>query len=222
MRRRTRRRCTRDALRSMCAWPASMRPAAGASATQGAARSAERDMARERISCFSTPTEAHASANTSGFYEWMFNGLRVYRAFENTHPASREKTFRGEPVCIETFPHAITCALLGRDEASAKLKRTQRKALLETLGFDVSGLKSIDAIDAARCARSRRNCSSKERRARTTPMWAITSSCPTSASSRDRTRGRSRPAPRRPCRLRSCWRGRRDRRCAGLPSAPHR
>jgi predicted nuclease with RNAse H fold len=91
------------------------------------ARSAELAMARERISCFSTPTEQRANASTSGFYGWMFNGLDVYRAFAPTHPASREMDYRGERVCIETFPHAITCALRGRDATSARDKRRQRK-----------------------------------------------------------------------------------------------
>jgi predicted nuclease with RNAse H fold len=119
---------------------------------EGSGRSAERALARERISCFSTPTEARANASTSGFYEWMFNGLRAYRAFAATHPVSATNAYRGERVCIETFPHAITCALLGRDTASAKLKRQQRKQMLDALGIDIARLKTIDALDAALCA----------------------------------------------------------------------
>ncbi len=115
-------------------------------------RSAERELARERISCFSTPTQARAEASTSGFYEWMFNGLRVYRAFEATHPVRDRRAHEEARECIETFPHAIACALLGRDAVSAKLKRVQHRALLERLGLYVARLTSIDTLDAALCA----------------------------------------------------------------------
>ncbi|SOE62680.1 Predicted nuclease (RNAse H fold) [Caballeronia arationis] len=119
---------------------------------EGIGRAAEREMARERISCFATPTLARASASTSGFYEWMFNGARVYEAFADTHPILKAERFTGEPVTFETFPHAIACALLGRDVASAKQKRTQRRRLLEELGLDTTELKSIDSLDAVLCA----------------------------------------------------------------------
>ncbi|KND59093.1 hypothetical protein BVER_05026 [Candidatus Burkholderia verschuerenii] len=115
---------------------------------EGAGRGAE----RERIACFATPTQARAEANTSGFYEWMFNGERVYRAFATSHPVLRTNRYEGAPASIETFPHAITCALLGRDAVSAKLKRVQRRHALAQLGFDVAQLRSIDDLDAALCA----------------------------------------------------------------------
>jgi predicted nuclease with RNAse H fold len=116
-----------------------------------AGRAAEKALARERISCFSTPTEEKALASTSGFYEWMFNGARVYAACAQTHPVLKEAMFSGAPVSFETFPHAITCAYL-KEEASAKKKNTQRRKLLEDEGIDTSKLKSIDDIDAALCA----------------------------------------------------------------------
>ena len=52
-------------------------------------RSGGGEMARERISCFATPTLARANASTSGFYEWMFNGARVYEVFADIHPVLR-------------------------------------------------------------------------------------------------------------------------------------
>jgi predicted nuclease with RNAse H fold len=119
---------------------------------EGIGRTAEREMARERISCFATPTLERANASISGFYEWMFNGNRVYEVFADTHPILRTDRYSGEPATFETFPHAITCALLGRDVASAKQKRTQRRRLLEELGLDTTQLKSIDSLDAALCA----------------------------------------------------------------------
>ncbi|KMZ12085.1 hypothetical protein BHUM_06296c [Candidatus Burkholderia humilis] len=124
-------------------------------AVEGAGRAAERELARERISCFSTPTEARVIANTSGFYEWMFNGARVYHAFATSHPVLKT-AHDGVRVCFETFPHAITCAYLARDVVSAKLKLVQRRKLLEDIGIDISGLKSIDHVDAALCAHTAR------------------------------------------------------------------
>lgn len=120
-------------------------------AVENEGRAAEKAMAREGISCFSTPTEAKARASTSGFYEWMFNGARIYAAFARTHPILKEALFSGAAVSFETFPHAITCAYL-KDEASAKKKNSQRRKLLEDEGIDTSKLKSIDDIDAALCA----------------------------------------------------------------------
>jgi predicted nuclease with RNAse H fold len=119
---------------------------------EGIPRSAEREMARERISCFATPTEARARASTSGFYGWMFNGLRVYEALAQDYPVLRTKNFSGDRAAIETFPHAITCALLGRESVSAKLKREQRRDALQRLDIDITRLKSIDDLDAALCA----------------------------------------------------------------------
>jgi predicted nuclease with RNAse H fold len=119
---------------------------------EGVGRTAERELARNRIFCFSTPTEERAAANTSGFYEWMFNGLRVYRAFAESHPVLRGDRYDGTPAAIETFPHAITCALLGRENVSAKKKREQRRLALMNEGFDVAHLTSIDDLDAALCA----------------------------------------------------------------------
>ncbi|MDR5805498.1 DUF429 domain-containing protein [Caballeronia sp. LZ001] len=119
---------------------------------EGVGRTAERQLARERISCFSTPTLERAESNPSGFFDWMINGARVYDAFANTHPILETNRYSGKAVAIETFPHATTCALLGREVASAKLKRVQRRRLLEDLGFETTRLKSIDFVDAALCA----------------------------------------------------------------------
>jgi predicted nuclease with RNAse H fold len=113
-------------------------------------RAAERAMARERISCFSTPTEERAK--TSSFYDWMFNGLRIYAEFARTHPVLATKTYEGAKTSFETFPHAITCAIRGRENTSAKSKRVQRRELLNDLKIDTTALKSIDDIDAALCA----------------------------------------------------------------------
>ncbi|RDK06455.1 DUF429 domain-containing protein [Cupriavidus lacunae] len=118
----------------------------------GAGRLAEKELSRERIFCFSTPTQERALASTSGFYGWMFSGERVFQTFAPSYPLLTEKLYLGGRVTFETFPHAITCSLLGKEVASAKLKRVQRRKLLEDAGIDTRSLTSIDAVDAALCA----------------------------------------------------------------------
>lgn len=115
-------------------------------------RLAEKALAKERIFSLATPTRERAAANTSGFYGWMFYGERVYQALAATHPLLSGVGYAGGKVCFETFPHAITCAMLGTAEASAKRKRVQRRQLLRDAGIDPTPLKSIDAVDAALCA----------------------------------------------------------------------
>lgn len=118
----------------------------------GGGRPAERALSRERIFSFSTPTRERAKANTSGFYGWMFNGEAVYQAMAETHPLLTDECYSGGNVCFETFPHAVACAMLGTDIASAKRKRVQRRQLLEDAGISTRSLRSIDAVDAALCA----------------------------------------------------------------------
>ena len=113
-------------------------------------RQAEREMAREGIFSFSTPSRAKAL--TSAFYGWMFNGERMYAALAVTYSLLDAPDKRATLRTFETFPHAISCALLGKDVASAKIKGRQRRALLTALGLDTTALKSIDDLDAALCA----------------------------------------------------------------------
>lgn len=115
-------------------------------------RAAERALARERISCFPTPSREQAVASTSGFFDWMFIGERVYRALADAYPLLTGERYAGGRASFETYPYAITCAMLGKAVASAKQKRNQRRQLLERLGIDVSTLQSVDARDATLCA----------------------------------------------------------------------
>lgn len=117
-----------------------------------AGRRAERELAKERISSFATPTRERALANTSGFYGWMFCGERIYQTLAASYPLLNGASYQQGRICFETFPHAISCALLGREVASAKKKKAQRRELLESAGINTTTLKSIDAIDAALCA----------------------------------------------------------------------
>jgi len=118
----------------------------------GGARLAERELARSGISLFSTPARAAALANTSGFYGWMFNGERVFQALAATYPLLLSPVYGGGRVSFETFPHAITSALLGKEIVSAKQKAVQRRQLLEISGCETTALTTIDALDAALCA----------------------------------------------------------------------
>ncbi|MBU9589877.1 DUF429 domain-containing protein [Burkholderia multivorans] len=115
-------------------------------------RPVEQALARERISCFPTPTREQAISSASGFFDWMFVGERVYRALAGAYPLLVDAHYGGGRVSFETYPYAITCALLGKATASAKQKRIQRRQLLERLGIDVATLRTVDARDAALCA----------------------------------------------------------------------
>ena len=118
----------------------------------GGARQAEREMARSGISCFSTPSRENASANTTGFYSWMFCGERVYQALASSYPLLQTASYSSGRCSFETFPHAITAALSGQGMASARENATQRRLVLETAGIATATLTSIDALDAGLCA----------------------------------------------------------------------
>lgn len=118
----------------------------------GRSRVAERELMAEGIWCFSTPGREVAECHPKDHFRWMLNGADLYANLEKTHvlfdksfdPASR-------PMCFETFPQAIACALAGRI-VSAKQKRQNRRELLKRAKIDTSKLTNIDQIDAALCA----------------------------------------------------------------------
>ena len=116
----------------------------------GRSRFAERELVNNGLRCFYTPTRALALK--SRFYDWVFNGERLYQAFGLP-------LFSGEPHSIpcvmETFPHAIDSLLWanqpsGTNKESKLTKRT--RTLIEKVQYDVSQLNNIDFIDAALCA----------------------------------------------------------------------
>ncbi|MFM0079397.1 DUF429 domain-containing protein [Paraburkholderia sediminicola] len=117
-----------------------------------AGREAERALARQRIFSFATPTRELAMASKSGFYGWMFNGERVYDTFSPHFPVFKNGEEIGGRLCFETFPHATTCALFGKEVESAKKKGTQRREILQREGVEATSLRSIDDVDAALCA----------------------------------------------------------------------
>jgi len=119
----------------------------------GKSRLAERalEIAGEKIHCFATPTYEDALANKKRFYDWVFNGEKLYRRLES-HQYLRfnDEQTKGQ-TCIETFPHAVVCAMAGRVVA-AKPKASVRRKALRNKGYDDSSLPNIDFVDAALCA----------------------------------------------------------------------
>jgi predicted nuclease with RNAse H fold len=115
----------------------------------GRARPCERALAVEGMHAFATPGQAVAERNP--FYRWMLNGAELfrlitpyYRLFDGQHLPSR-------PMCFETFPQAVACALSGTI-VSAKHKRSVRRRLLREAGLSIGILTNIDMVDAALCA----------------------------------------------------------------------
>lgn len=115
----------------------------------GRARSCERALIAEGLHVFATPSRAVGGHNP--FYAWMCNGAQLYdrlrphyRLLDRRHSVSR-------PVCFETFPHAVACALAGKI-LSAKHKRIDRPRLLREAGLSIDSLTNIDQVDAALCA----------------------------------------------------------------------
>lgn len=113
------------------------------------ARLAERELARDRISCFSTPTQAQAQGHP--FFTWMLAGAELYSVLLANGFPIYEGCSRRESVAIETFPQAAACALAG-EIVSAKRKKDVRSELLRLAGFDPSAYANIDELDAALCA----------------------------------------------------------------------
>src|SRR5579862_4179865 len=51
----------------------------------GRARSAERELMAQKISCLATPSEAVAHAHPKDHYRWMINGMELYAALASSH-----------------------------------------------------------------------------------------------------------------------------------------
>jgi predicted nuclease with RNAse H fold len=117
----------------------------------GRARIAERALMQQEIWCFSTPTEKAAKAHPKNHFGWMLQGAKLYRALDESFARFDGSNERVRPICFETFPHAIACALNGAS-VQAKDKRRVRRSLLATTGISCEALSNIDFVDAALCA----------------------------------------------------------------------
>ncbi|MDM7960257.1 MAG: DUF429 domain-containing protein [Synechococcus sp. WH 8007] len=136
-------RAERVAIDAPCGWaPAGQR-----------SRVCERQLLAAGIHCFATPTREAALASRSNFYGWMLRGEALYAALQGHGvPIARTAQALQARCCFESFPHAITIALSPQIEVKAAFKLEQRSALLKRFGVSLSGLSSIDWIDAAVCA----------------------------------------------------------------------
>ena len=120
----------------------------------GGARACERELAGVGMSAFSTPSQVIGEVHP--FYRWMVNGAQLFRLLTSHYCLYDGRSSRVEPLCFETFPHAIACALAGKT-LSAKKKRRDRRRLLEQAGISSDALTNIDNVDAALCALTARH-----------------------------------------------------------------
>jgi predicted RNase H-like nuclease len=121
-------------------------------ADQGSSRPAERELNRAGIRCFFTPTRAAAQANGKGFYDWVFQGERLYHEIATDYNVySGPDSIGTGPFCFETFPHAIARALTGQP-LLARNKKRDRLRILEKESINIFELRSQDWIDATLCA----------------------------------------------------------------------
>ncbi len=115
----------------------------------GRARPCEWELAASGIRVFATPSFAVGVRNP--FYSWMLNGAELFRRLTPYYQLFNGRQSVSLPVCFETFPHAVACALAGRI-LSARHKRTNRPRLLRQAGVSLDSLSTIDQVDAALCA----------------------------------------------------------------------
>ena len=120
------------------------------------ARPAERQLIREGIACFASPSRLQALVHPSNYHGWMLCGEALYGALEACgYPLADGPPQAEARVCFETFPHGITVVAhrgLGLGPVLAGQKGPQRRALLERCGVHTAELRGIDWIDAALCA----------------------------------------------------------------------
>ena len=117
----------------------------------GRSRPAERELMARRIQCFSSPSLEAALAHPKQYFHWMLAGAELFRELEKTYTLYSGGTLASEPICFETFPHAVVCELAGKI-VSAKSKNLSRRMVLRNEGIDDSHLPNIDFVDATLCA----------------------------------------------------------------------
>ncbi|MEI7776153.1 MAG: DUF429 domain-containing protein [Verrucomicrobiota bacterium] len=107
-------------------------------AVSGKSRLAERELAIDgkTIQCFKTPSRTTAAGNP--FYGWVFNGETLYELLRASHELFNGSQQSGK-IVLETFPHAVACALAG-SVIPASPKGLLRRRSLSEQGFDVGSL----------------------------------------------------------------------------------
>ncbi|MEX3930061.1 DUF429 domain-containing protein [Paraburkholderia sp. BR10936] len=96
-------------------------------------RQAKRELARQHIHFFATPSRERAKSSPSRFYDWMLCGEQLYRAFATVYPLLTSQEYTGHGMNIETFPHVITCSVFGNENVCAERQLVERRKLLESL-----------------------------------------------------------------------------------------
>ncbi len=114
----------------------------------GSSRLVERQLGSKGIHCFATPTQEKARCRD--FYKWVFNGERLYNQLQRYYHLFNGERLE-EAMCIETFPHAVVCAMAGK-VVPARPKSKRRREALRMRSYDVDCLPNIDFVDAALCA----------------------------------------------------------------------
>lgn len=137
--------CVSVAVDAPCGW-----------SCEGRSREAERALLRHGIRAYNVP--AKNLAQLDGFHAWMLQGEALYVALQPHFPlwsppeGSSEALPSKHRFCFETFPHAITCALLGRIVRGAD-KAADRRAALAVAGIQLPQWQlTQDDIDACLCA----------------------------------------------------------------------
>lgn len=121
----------------------------------GSSRLAERELKLlgKKIFCFATPTLERTKIHGKGFYDWGFNGEKLYVQLRRKYQLF-DQGRGGNTICFETFPHAIVCAMVGR-VVPTKDKAKVRREVLQNGGYNTSTLSNIDCC---RCRSLRRSC----------------------------------------------------------------
>jgi predicted nuclease with RNAse H fold len=116
--------------------------------TSGRSRPAERAVRRLGMGIFATPSDPAVFDHP--FYAWMTVGFAAFAAAA----VAGYPYFRGTGAvaghALEVYPHAAALRLGG--DPAVGTKRVWRRHALETTGVDTSGLRSVDALDAALAA----------------------------------------------------------------------
>jgi len=118
----------------------------------GSSRRAEREMKLNGriVQCFKTPTRERACSQGTGFYGWVLNGERLYQRLLS-HYLLFDGSQQAGMVVLETFPHAVACALKG-GASDVRHKLQERRRTLRDRGYDDRRLSNIDFVDAALCS----------------------------------------------------------------------
>lgn len=113
-------------------------------------RKAERDLVKNGMRCFYTPTRT--LAKESRFYDWVFNGELIYKKLGLPIYMGQQIN---APCVIETFPHAVQISLWNRNQQpcpEGSKSSIRRKTLTLHANYETKELSNIDFIDAALCA----------------------------------------------------------------------